>query len=120
MSDPVASGPTGTLQPTPSVPRGTAALVFGVVGIVIALAPFLGWIGAAFGVVALVLGARGRSNAPARARSRAGLILGIIALPLGLISFFVWFLLFAFALPGVPSGPGPHVSPVSGTFTPGP
>ena len=67
----------------------TAALVLGIVSLVIAVgggAAGMGWIGSICGILAIVFGALGmKSGGPQRKTAKTGLILGIVALCWGLI-----------------------------------
>ena len=67
----------------------TAALVLGIVSLVIAVgggAAGMGWIGSICGILAIVFGALGmKSGGPQRKNAKTGLILGIVALCWGLI-----------------------------------
>lgn len=71
------------LVPTPnstSQRTGTLALTAGVISLSIAWIPFVCVIGAAFGVVAITSGLRGRSAPTSRAGATVGLVTGSIAL----------------------------------------
>ncbi|MFD8555503.1 DUF4190 domain-containing protein [Streptomyces fradiae] len=77
----------------PAQPRnglGTAALVLGIIGTVVALIPLLFWLGAILGVIALILGAVGmgrakRGDATNRGVAIAGTVLGVVALIVGVV-----------------------------------
>ena len=67
---------------------GTAALVFGIIALVIAVGggfAGLGWLGSITAIVAIILGAIAKKD-PNQKGAKAGLIMGIIALSYGIIA----------------------------------
>jgi hypothetical protein len=91
--------------------------VLGIVAAVVAFIPFVGWLAVGFGVAALVLGIRGLKRPAAKTRSRVGLILGAVSIPLSVPIVVAWALLLYAAAPGAQSGPGPQNPPISATAT---
>ncbi|MGI5170323.1 DUF4190 domain-containing protein [Spirillospora sp. CA-253888] len=88
------SGPRGPFPPPRQAGNGNglgvAALVLGVVGVVLGLVPFLFWLSGTFGVLALVFGLIGHSRAGKgqatnKGMALAGNILGGLALVLAII-----------------------------------
>ena len=77
MSTSASQTPTTAVKP----PLATAALVVGIVAVVLAL--FTGWIGSLLGVVAVVLAVLARRQVARSAT--AGLVLGIVAVVLGVV-----------------------------------
>jgi hypothetical protein len=64
----------------------TAALVLGIIAVVLSLFGPGGWIGSVCGVLAIILGAIAMKNDDGKKKlAKAGLILGIVALTLGII-----------------------------------
>lgn len=64
---------------------GVAALILGIIAIVFAIIPGLGWIGAIIGVIGIVLGAVAKKSDAKMATG--GLVLSIIGTALGLILY---------------------------------
>ena len=67
---------------------GTAALVLGIIALVIAVGggfACLGWLGSITAIVAFILGAIAKKD-PNQKGAKAGLIMGIIALSYGIIA----------------------------------
>ena len=64
-----------------------AALVLGIIALVISVfGTAYSWVGSVCGILAIILGALGmKKNTPNAGKAKAGLILGIIALALGII-----------------------------------
>lgn len=62
-----------------SLVLGICALVFPFIG--------LGWLSALLGIVGIVLGALGKKNVEKKGMATAGLVMSIIAVALGLISW---------------------------------
>ncbi|WP_370412264.1 DUF4190 domain-containing protein [Streptomyces fradiae] len=98
-------GPPGTPGapqppfPQPSNGLGVAALVLGIVGLVTAIIPFLFWLGAILGLLALIFGivgtARaGKGLATNKGMAVTGLVLGVLAM----IVAVVWVIVFATAV----------------------
>ncbi|MFF8376355.1 DUF4190 domain-containing protein [Streptomyces sp. NPDC015661] len=78
-----APGPSPYAVPAALSGLGVAALVLGVVGLVLAIVPFLFWLGGMLGVVALVLGIVGLSRAEwgnGRGPAVAGVALGAVTI----------------------------------------
>ncbi len=80
--------PDNDSRPGPAKGFAVTALVTGIVGVLLALTFILGQFGAVFGVVAVVFGflatRKNKKNGHKRGLARAGLILGMIAVPLGM------------------------------------
>lgn len=72
-------------------PLATAALVVGIVAVVLAL--LTGWVGSLLGVVAVVLAVLARRQVAGSAR--AGLVLGVVAIVLGVVMTVVGALVLA-------------------------
>lgn len=68
---------------------GVASLVLGIISLVIGIftGGALGWVGAIFAVIGIVLGAIGRKNANSKGIATAGLVCSIIGLVLCLIFY---------------------------------
>lgn len=62
-----------------SLVLGICALVFPFIG--------LGWLSALLGIVGIILGALGKKNVEKKGMATAGLVMSIIAVALGLISW---------------------------------
>ncbi len=86
---------TGDAQAAPGNGFAVAALVCGIVGAVFGLVPWTFWLAWILGVVAIVFGALGRRRADGepiagrRSMATAGLVLGIVAIALGIIGLIV-------------------------------
>jgi hypothetical protein len=87
----------------PAAPRnglGTAALVLGIIGLLVGWIPIIGTaIGVILGIIAIVLGVVGRGRAKQGEASNGGvalggLILGILSIVIAIIAIVVWYLLF--------------------------
>jgi Protein of unknown function (DUF2510) len=90
------------VTPAPSTPvrdgRATAALVLGVLAVTLAWVPLLFVAGVACAAVAIVLGVRAGRRRPLpddRGFARAGVVLGIVAVPLAGVGVWLSVLLFA-------------------------
>lgn len=85
----------GPIEREPSNGLAIAALVCGIVGVVLGILPWTFWAAWVLGVLAIVFGAIGRRKAdrePAsgrRSMATAGLILGIVAIVFGIIGLIV-------------------------------
>lgn len=65
-----------------------ASLVLGIIGLVFAFIPAVGWVGAILGIVGIILGVLGRKSQPEKkGMAIAGLVMSIIAVVLGAIMF---------------------------------
>lgn len=73
--------PSTDVVAAPRTGLATAALVTGIVGVVLAF--LLGWVGSLVGIAALVLALVSRRQVPGSAKP--GLVLGIIAIVLGIV-----------------------------------
>lgn len=63
-----------------------AALVLGIIALVLSFTGSFGWVGSICGIIAIILGAVGmKKNSPNKGKAKAGLILGILSLTLGII-----------------------------------
>ena len=64
-----------------------AALVLGIIGVVLSIfGGAYGWVGSICGIIAIILGAVGmKKDDPNKGKAKAGLILGIISLVIGII-----------------------------------
>lgn len=62
-----------------------AALVLGIVAVCGCFIPGIGWVGSVCGVLAIILGALGKKDAENAGKAKAGIVLGIISLTLGII-----------------------------------
>ncbi|WP_327356556.1 DUF4190 domain-containing protein [Streptomyces sp. NBC_01304] len=89
----------GGWAPGPYAPQarnglGIAALVCGIVGLLTGVIPFLFWLGGVLGVVALILGLIGHSNARKGVATNKGMALaGIILGALAIVAAIVWLIL---------------------------
>lgn len=85
----------GQIERPPSNGLAIAGLVCGIVGVVLGLLPWTFWAAWVLGVLAIVFSAIGRRKAdrePAagrRSMATAGLILGIVAIGLGIVGLIV-------------------------------
>jgi len=90
-----AAVPLAVVVPAPGNGQAVAALVCGIVGAVFGLVPWTFWLAWILGVIAIVFGAIGRRRAdrdPAagkRSTATAGLILGIVAIALGVVGLII-------------------------------
>ncbi len=81
--------------PVPSNGFAVAALVLGIIGAVFGLIPFTFWLAWILGVLAIVFGVIGRRRvdrepaAGKQSMATAGLVLGIVAIALGIIGLIV-------------------------------
>ncbi|GAA1653029.1 DUF4190 domain-containing protein [Georgenia ruanii] len=88
--EPYAGTPYGaTAHGGPRNGLGVAALVIGIIAVLLAWVPFVGLLGLVGGVVAIILGAValsrvGRGEATNRSQSIAGIVLGALAVLLGI------------------------------------
>jgi uncharacterized membrane protein len=87
----------------PAAPRnglGTAALVLGIIGLLVGWVPIIGTaIGIILGIIAIVLGVVGRGRAKRGEASNGGvalggLILGIFAIVIAIVAFVLLYLLY--------------------------
>lgn len=69
----------------------TAALVLGIVSVVVCFIPSVNWLGSICGVLAIIFGALVIKKAPddQKGRAKAGLVLGIVAVAIGIIATII-------------------------------
>jgi hypothetical protein len=58
----------------------TASLVFGIVGLILGLAPFVGWLTFPLWILAIIFGMIGRRKYNGRSAATAGLVIGLITI----------------------------------------
>lgn len=65
----------------------TAAFVLGIIALVISICgTSYSWVGSVCGILAIIFGAIGmKNNGPDRGKAKAGLIMGVISLTIGII-----------------------------------
>lgn len=65
----------------------TAALVLGIISLVACFIPGINWAGSICGVLAIIFGALAMKKGPEdqKGRAKAGLVLGVISLALGIV-----------------------------------
>ncbi|WP_030544069.1 DUF4190 domain-containing protein [Streptomyces albus] len=94
MSQQMYGPPPQMGAPVPPLPPrnglGTAALVLGLVGLVMGVIPFMFWLGAILGIIALALGLTGRGKAKRgeatnKGMATAGAVLGPVAVVLSVV-----------------------------------
>lgn len=96
------SAPRMPVSPSRESRRATNCVVSGFVALIAAFYPFFGvFVAAPLGVIAILLGAHGRSSGAYRRKCMVGLALGVLALVVSL----AWnaFLLFGPTVPGLNS-----------------
>lgn len=82
---------------------GTAALVLGIISLIIAVGGgfvCLGWLGSITAIVAIILGAIAKKD-PNQQGAKAGLVMGIIALSYGIIVTVACIGVLGVVVPGV-------------------
>ncbi|MFF3320280.1 DUF4190 domain-containing protein [Streptomyces sp. NPDC003035] len=98
-------GMPGMPPPFPQEPRnglGVAALVIGIVGLLVALVPFLFWLGAVLGVLALVFGIIGIGKAgKGEATNKGSAVTGVVTGALAVVVSIVWVAVLATAVKDV-------------------
>ncbi|MFC8509565.1 DUF4190 domain-containing protein [Streptomyces sp. NPDC057411] len=97
-------GPPG-MQPPPAQPRnglGTTALVLGIVGLVLAIIPFLFWLGGILGLLALIFGIVGASRAgKGLATNKGAAISGLVLGAVSIVVSIAWTVVIATAVKDV-------------------
>jgi hypothetical protein len=82
--------------PRPRNGLGTAALVLGIIGVVLCWVPFTGW---ALNILAIVFGAVGRKRAvEGQATNKSSAVAGLV---LGVVGLAVWIVIIIVALAAV-------------------
>jgi hypothetical protein len=71
---------------------GSAALLVGVVAVVVSFIPYLGLVSLILGPVAIFFGVIGTTNPMRRTKARAGWIMGVVAI----VVSFLWIVLLSF------------------------
>lgn len=98
-------GMPGMPPPFPQQPRnglGVAALVIGIVGVLIALVPFMFWLGAILGLLALIFGIIGMGKAnKGEATNKGSALTGVITGALAIVISIVWVVVLATAVKDV-------------------
>ncbi|MCC5033017.1 DUF4352 domain-containing protein [Streptomyces sp. WAC 00631] len=103
MSQQMYGPPPRTGAPVPPhalPPRnglGTAALILGIIGVVMGVIPFMFWLGGILGIIALILGLSGRGKAKRgeatnKGTATAGAVLGPVAVVLSVVMGVVTFM----------------------------